>query len=61
MRQMNSEDYCGREVSLDTGVELGAVICGGLATAGELWEVVGIGSALGGAGTVVIALSGFSR
>ena len=53
--------YCGRAVSLDTGVEAGLSVCGGFATAGELCELTGRELALGGSGTVVIALSGFSR
>jgi len=50
--------YCGRAVSLDTGVEAGLAACGGFASAGELCELTGRELALGGSGTVVIALSG---
>ena len=35
--------------------------CEGFAVAEELWDVVGMASALGTSGTVVMALSGFSR
>jgi hypothetical protein len=49
--------YCGMVESV--GVELAA---GGVPVVGAaLCEVVGMGSARGASGTVVMALSGFSR
>ena len=50
----DGNSYCGRE-------SLGEEGCGGSAAGAVLCDVVGSGSARGGSGTVVIALSGFSK
>ncbi len=57
---LNAEcsDYCGREESLGFGLGAGA---GSRRWAAQLCEVVGTGPVRGASGTVVMALSGFSR
>jgi hypothetical protein len=47
--------YCGREESFGGGSDAGAVV------GNAVCDVVGMGSARGGSGTVVMALSGFNR